>query len=97
VIDEVLKAPGSGDTVAATCCGESRHGATTQPAEYIANPQGSDPGKLFSPDREAPRASFTLYNSGNQTDQGLCRRGGRVPGALFTLGQGRRTPRSMRP
>jgi beta-lactamase superfamily II metal-dependent hydrolase len=64
VIDEVLKAPGL-ETLWQLHFAEKAGPEHNTAAEYIANPQGSDPGNYFLL-TASPKGSFTLYNSGTK-------------------------------
>jgi len=64
VIDEVLKAPGL-ETLWQLHVAEKAGAEHNTAAEYIANPQGSDPGNYFLL-TASPKGSFTLYNSGTK-------------------------------
>jgi competence protein ComEC len=64
VIDEVLKAPAL-ETLWQLHFAEKAGPEHNTAAEYIANPQGSDPGNYFLL-TASPRGSFTLYNSGTK-------------------------------
>jgi competence protein ComEC len=64
VIDEVLKAPGL-ETLWQLHFAEKAGPEHNTAAEYIANPQGSDPGNYFLL-TASPKGSFRLYNSGTK-------------------------------
>jgi competence protein ComEC len=64
VIDEVLKAPGL-ETLWQLHLAEKAGPEHNTAAEYIANPQGSDPGNYFLL-TASPKGSFRLYNSGTK-------------------------------
>ncbi len=64
VIDRSCKSPGL-ETLWQLHYSEKGGAEHNTAAEYIANPQGADPGNYFVL-TASPKGSFTVYNSGNK-------------------------------
>jgi competence protein ComEC len=64
IIDEILKSPGL-ESLWQLHYAEKAGAEHNTAAEYIANPQGADPGNYFVL-TASPKGNFTIYNSGTK-------------------------------